>query len=356
MKPEWKAILDDAGAEYAEDGGVTGFGNEVRELRVVTTGDVLCDLSHYGLISVRGEDAREFLQNQFTNDLRLVDDQASQLSAYCSPKGRIMALFRIIHHADSFYLMLPRELLEPVMKRLQMFVLRSKVVLEDASDAWIRFGYSGPNAERELADILGGIPAEPDQAVVSGQSGVIRLPGTMPRFLVFSAFDEARDLWTRLSVRAAPVGAPAWRLLDILAGVPEVTAETVEAFVPQMLNLQLINGVSFRKGCYPGQEVVARMQYLGKLKRRMYLAHVDADTPPEPGTALFSDQVDSGQGAGKLVSAAPDPDGGYMVLAVAVIEAAEHGTLRLGAPDGPALETRTLPYAFPAAEDENKPA
>lgn len=352
MKPDWKKLLGDAGAEFNDDGSIQSYGNPTRELCVVTTGDVLSDLSHYGLIAVHGEDAQEFLQNQFTNDLRGVTESLSQLNAYCSPKGRILAIFRIVMHADSYYLQLPRELVEPVMKRLQMFVLRSKVTLEDASDALVRFGFSGPHAARELEDALGSVPAEENAAVSVGQLTLVRIAGPQPRFMIFGALEEATRLWHKLNVRSAPVGAEAWHLLDVLAGIPEVYAATSEAFVPQMVNLQIVEGVSFRKGCYPGQEVVARMQYLGKLKRRMYLAHIDTAARPEPGSNLFSASVDSGQGAGKIVTSAAHPDGGFSVLAVAVIDAAENGKLQLTDTDGPILELQPLPYAFPADKQD----
>jgi folate-binding protein YgfZ len=139
--------------------------------------------------------------------------------------------------------------------------------------------------------------------------------------------------------------------MDIRAGIPNVFEDTVEAFVPQMANLQLVGGVSFTKGCYTGQEVVARMQYLGKLKRRMYHARVDAGQPPTPGTEVFSPSSDSGQGAGRIVDAAASPDGGYEVLAVLQISSADANDLQLGDIDGPALQLMELPYAFEQSED-----
>jgi hypothetical protein len=151
--------------------------------------------------------------------------------------------------------------------------------------------------------------------------------------------------------QARQTGAEFWSLMDIRAGVPNIFEDTVEAFVPQMANLQLIGGVSFTKGCYTGQEVVARMQYLGKLKRRMYRAHVDSTQAPARGAEVFSPSSESGQGAGRIVDVAASPDGGYEVLAVIQISSAGADDLRLVDAEGPALRLLDLPYQFETTED-----
>jgi len=160
-----------------------------------------------------------------------------------------------------------------------------------------------------------------------------------------------KELWSKLDVHAAPVGAGPWEMLDILAGTPTVYPQTAEAFVPQMTNMQVINGVNFQKGCYTGQEVVARMQYLGKLKRRMYRVHIDTDSPVHPGDKLYTADTSSGQGTGNIVSAQPDPDGGHQALAVIDISDAENHPLQLIDADGPGISLRDLPYAVPTGKD-----
>lgn len=345
MKPEWKDFLINAGAEFGE-AGVESFGNPEREKRVATTGNILCDLSHRGLISVYGEDAQSFLQGQFSNDLRQVDAGHSQLNSYCTPKGRMLANFRLFLRGETYYLRMPREMVEPMLKRLHMYVLRSKVTLEDADDALVRFGYSGPEAAAELAEAAGQAPEQVDDVVESRGLTILRVAGPHPRFEIYGELEPAARLWERLNVRAAPVGAGPWALLDILAGIPTIYPQTSEAFVPQMANMHLIGGVSFKKGCYPGQEVVARMQYLGRLKRRMYRLHLETDTRPEPGTEIFG----AGEEAvGRIVDAQPHPDGGIEALAVLQIEAAEGGALRVGAPQGPQARLGELPYPFETA-------
>ncbi len=355
MKPEWKALLIDNGAEFGDDNGyeVQSFGNPEREQRVTLSGNVICDLSHKGLMQVYGEDARSFLQNQLTNDIQRVDERHSVLAAHCNPKGRVLALFRVFQRGETFYLSTSRDVLEDSLQRLQKYVLMSKVTLEDGNDALVRMGLSGPQAEDELraAGLLQ--PAVDDGVEQTGGYTVIRLPGLFPRFEIYGELEPMQRLWDKLNVRCAPVGAPAWRLLEILAGIPLVVQATSGQFVPQMINLDLINGVSFTKGCYPGQEIVARTRYLGKLKRRMYRLHFDIDQPPAPGTAIYSPADETRQPIGAVVAAAPHPDGGVESLAVVTIRFVEEGApLALGAPDGPAGSLQYPPYEIPAPERE----
>ncbi len=348
MISDWKDFLTSAGAEF-DDAGVAHYGSLRRELSVAITGNVFADLSHYGLISAHGEDTETFLQGQFTNDIRKVSDGHSQLSGLCNPKGRLLATFRVFQRGDSYYLCLPASMLEDVIKRLRMFVLRSKVTLEDAGDTFVHLGVSGDDAQQELSKFAGELPDSVNAAVQAGNHTIIQVPGIHPSYEIFTTVDDARQLWNQLNVQSAPIGADAWQLLDIQAGIPVISPQTREAFVPQMANLQLIDGVSFQKGCYTGQEIVARMQYLGKLKRRMYRARVDSGPRPTGDEEVFSAD-NAQQSAGKLVSAAPHPDGGYAMLVVLQIASAEGKTeLHLGSVDGPLLELETLPYPF--AED-----
>ena len=341
MHSDWQAFV-------ASLGGQTGAHDLVNFPDASPLPDcALADLSHLGLIRLGGEDARQFLQGQVTNDVRQVNGEHSQLSALCSPKGRMLANFRIFERDDELYLQLPRERLPAVLQRLRMFVLRSKVVLDDASDQLVRVGVAGSCAESLL-------PAVPEPGAGSVCQAppltIIRLPGDRPRFELLGPADALQAFWQRSAELAQPAGPDFWALMDIRAGLPNVLGSTVEAFVPQMANMQLVDGVSFTKGCYTGQEVVARMQYLGKLKRRMYLAQVDADTPPQPGDALHSPDSESGQGAGRVVDARPSPEGGFELLAVVEIASAESAQLHLGDAGGPLLQLRPLPYTLPPVE------
>lgn len=346
MKNLWRNFLgDDAGAEFADDIAVH-YGNPERELEIAVTGLVFADLGHLGVISVHGKDAADFLQGQFSNDINAVDEGHSQLSAYCTPKGRVLGLFRLFRRGDTFYLRLPLDTLDAVLERLRRYVLRAEVMLEDATDNFIRIGVTGKDAVEELAAVISNLPEQEGAALQTQELSVLRVPGVHPRFEVYAlSYEAARSLWDTLNVRGAPVGLDAWQLTEIQAGLPTVYASTAEQFIPQMLNLQLIDGVNFKKGCYPGQEIVARTQYLGALKRRMYAGRIATDTPPMPGEALYSSS-ESTQAAGQLVDARPHPDGGNAALAVLRIAAAEAGDLHLVSSDGPAFTLEALPYSF----------
>lgn len=345
MQAEWKTFLHNHGAKFDDAECVSGFGALPHERGLALSGTVIADLSHIGILAVRGADAEAFLQGQFTNDVRHLDAAHSQLNGYCSPKGRLLATFRIFRADAEFRLCLPRSMLESMRKRLQMFVMRSAVTLEDVSDQSIRIGVAGPGAAAALDGAIAPLPTAVDELTRCGEFTVLRIPGVQPRYEIIGPLAAIRKLWETLATRAAPVGGSAWELLDILAGVPTILTETVDAFVPQMVNYALIGGVNFKKGCYPGQEIVARMQYLGKLKRQMYLARIDSPQAPRPGDDLFSSD-DPQQSAGKIVNAQPHPDGGYIVLAVVQIGSRATGSVRLGAADGPELVFAELPYAL----------
>lgn len=345
MKQDWTEFLRNAGAEFSEN-IVESFGNPTRELKLASNGDILVDLSHTGLIAVRGKDAETFLQGQFTNDIRQVDANHIQISGYCSHKGRLLSNFLIFKHADSYILRLPGALIEDTLKRLRMFVLMAEVVMEDASDSQIHIGYSGPNAEKELQEQLGSVPTAEFESIQINDMTVLRLPGINPRFEILGPLNDIKKLWDTLNVHGTPVGSEVWSWLSIKSGLPLITPQTVDAFVPQMVNMQLINGISFKKGCYTGQEIVARMQYLGKLKRRMYLAHVDCSTRPTEGDSLFSPSSKSGQGTGKIVNVSQSPDGGFDILAVIEISSVDTGSVHIGDTDGATLTFMDLPYTF----------
>ncbi|MDX1698492.1 MAG: hypothetical protein R3308_09410 [Thiohalobacterales bacterium] len=349
MKVDWKSFLQDAGAEMEGD-AVMHFGNPQRESMAAFGGTVFANLGLIGVIAVHGDDAESFLQSQLSNDVRQVDEAASQLNAFCTPKGRILGLLRIFRSGDTWYLRLPLDSLDAVLQRLRMFVLRADVTLEDASENFLRMGIAGDRATDLLTDAGIRVPEAVNGVAHSNGTTIIRVPGIHPRFELYAtSLDAAKSMWNAINVHAAPVGEPVWRLLEIQAGIPNIFAATAEMFVPQMVNLQLIDGVSFRKGCYPGQEIVARMQYLGTLKRRMYLGHIERDTPVRPGDELYS-PADSAQAAGRIVDAQPHPDGGQLALAVLQIGATAAGELFLDGPGGAVFSLQPLPYAFESAE------
>lgn len=338
----WKSFIQSQGA-ILDGERVRDFGKPAEERRAVAQGNVLVDLSDLSLIRARGADTQNFLNGQLSNDVRQLTATHSQLTSWCSPKGRMLAIFRLFKRGDDMLLQLPSSLLETTLKRLKMFVLRAKVTLDSADADLVCFGVSGPDADKLLRDTAGFAPGATDGSETRDEITMIKLAGPHPRFEIIAPMDAAAKLWNGLKATAMPVGPSAWAWLDIMAGIPSVYPETSEAFVPQMANLEIVGGVNFKKGCYPGQEIVARMQYLGKLKQRMYRAHVDSDALPQPGDAVFAPDF-PGQSAGTVVAAQPAPDNGFDLLTVIQVTSAEAGELHLGSETGPLLSLHTLPY------------
>lgn len=345
MNSEWTSFLEGEGAQF-NDGEVVHFGDPAAERQAAAMGAVLSPLTHHGIIETTGGDARDFLQNMTTNDLRQLSASRAQLSALLSPKGRMLALFRLFERGEALYLRMPSDTLEAILKRLRMFVMRSEVTLEPADERLVGVGIAGADAAERLAPLFDTLPAAADDVVEHGGLTLIRLDER--RFELYGGPATVIDAWRRMrDAGFAPVGRSPWEWLEIGAGIPSVVSGTVEAFVPQMVNLQAVNGVSFTKGCYPGQEVVARSEYLGKMKRRMYRAHADAETPPAPGEELAASGEHVGANAGKVVAAQPHPEGGVELLAVIPSAEVEADAVHLGSVDGPKLRFLDLPYELP---------
>lgn len=348
MNTIWQSFLEQSGANII-NGEVADFGNPDNEISS-SKKTIIADLSHYGLIKAMGDEAADFLQNQLSNDIKQVDGSHSQLSSYCSPKGRMLASLRIFRFNGVYLLRIPADTLEATLKRLQMFIMRSQVVLEDVSNNLAHFGLCGVQADQLLQNANVSIPNDINSVSQHDDFCIIRVPGSQPRYEFYGDPEALIKLWESFSSQATAVGANVWSLQDIESGIPDIHANTVEAFVPQMANLHAIGGVSFKKGCYPGQEVVARMQYLGKLKRRMYRAHVKTDLPPSAGDNLYSSG--SEDSVGKVVQAQPSPQGGTELLAVLQIAQAEQHTIHLKSNQGPQLELIDLPYEVPLEREK----
>lgn len=347
MNAEWKSFLATAGGRF-DSSGVVAFGAPRAETQAAARGDVVCALPHLSVVRAQGADALAFLNSQLTNDLRLVDHARSQLSAYCTAKGRMLALFRIFKRAEGYYLVMPAALQEATLKRLRMFVLRSKVTIESADNDFACIGCSGLAVGSLIERLAGSLPGDVNGVHTNSGVSILRLAGPQPRFFMTAPIAGAIGLWSQLKASATPVGSGAWAWLDIMAGMPTVLPATVEEFVPQHVNLELVDGVNFKKGCYPGQEIVARMQYLGTPKQRMQRLHLSADVPVTAGDKIYAPDF-PGQSAGIVVDAQPSPDGGTDLLAVVQLASVATGELHLHRADGPRAELRQLPY--PVAVD-----
>jgi len=313
-------------------------------------------LADLGLIALTGEDAASFLHTQLTNDVQNLAAGQARLAGYCSPKGRLLATFLMWKSGDSILLQLPRSLQAAIQKRLQMFVMRAKAKLADVSDAQVILGLAGNAAGAALAPWFPALPAGPYAKVDNEHGTLIRVAdaGSAPRYQWIASPAHAIAAWPQLSKSLQPVAASAWRLGDILAGVPQITLPTQEQFVPQMINFEVIGGVNFKKGCYPGQEIVARSQYLGKLKRRAVLASVAA-TGIAAGAEVFS-SADPDQPCGMIVNAEADSAGSSRCLLEIKLAALENGTIHLGSTGGAQLQFQALPYSIVDVTDAELPA
>jgi folate-binding protein YgfZ len=291
-------------------------------------------ITHLGIIKIVGEEAAKFIHSQLTHDFSLLDLHSARLAAFCSPKGRMQASFVGFKlSATEILLVCSADILPATLKRLSMFVMRAKAKLSDASAEYTICGLLG-NATKPIADQVDSTWAKAD----TDAGTVVNL---------YPADGVPRQLWI------APVGTPVpqgqalpaelWLWTEVRSGVATLSAPVFEAFVPQMLNYESVGGVNFKKGCYPGQEVVARSQFRGTLKRRAFVVHADAAM--EAGAEVFAADDDS-QPVATIVQAAPAPQGGFDAILSGQLSAVERGSVHLGSSQGPTLQFLPLPYAL----------
>ncbi|MGL1833436.1 CAF17-like 4Fe-4S cluster assembly/insertion protein YgfZ [Rhodocyclaceae bacterium SMB388] len=339
MNSPWTDFLARSGATLT-DGTVTFDAGATDPDAVVAV-----PLVHLGQIHSGGDDSAVFLHNLFSNDVKKLAADAAQWNSFNTPKGRMLASFLIWRDNGGHHLVLSADILPALLKKLSMYVLRSKVKVEDRSGETALIGVSGASLPTVLRAVGIDMPGAPMHQSSGPNGRCIRLDASNCMLAVPVA-EAAAVFQALLDAGACKAGTARWQLAMIRAGLPLITAATQEEFVAQMVNYELIGGVSFNKGCYPGQEIVARTQYLGKLKKRMYRVRVPAGSAPVPGADLFTPGFGN-QSAGKLVNVAPSPDGGFEALAVMQMSCAETGEVRLGSPDGPRLVLLSLPYALP---------
>ena len=292
-------------------------------------------LTDWALLRAHGADAASFLQGQLTQDVVGLQPGAARLGGYCSAKGRLLAsLVAWRMGNDEFGLLCSADLAAALRKRLSMYVLRARCRIDDASGAWSVFGLAGAAATRSINQTV-----QPWSVRQQGDQWLIGLPSVeqTPRWLLVQPNDAQAPEGPVLDL-------PAWRLLEVMSGVPRITSATMEQFVPQMVNFDLVGGVHFQKGCYPGQEVVARSQYRGTIKRRLHLFATSGSA--QPGQEVFHSD-DRTQPAGMVVNAADASAEGSRLLAEVKLAALDGGTLHLGSADGPLLQRLPLPYPVP---------
>ncbi len=319
------------------------------------SGGAFTVLDQFDVIEASGIDATTFLHNQLTQDVKNLSPNQAQLAGLCSVKGRLLASFLFWHTNETIQLMLPSDLRADVQKRLSMFILRSKVKLNDTTSKLALIGLMG-NVEPILASLFPTIPQAKYEKAESAAGTLIRLtdvsstlvdaaPTTLgPTRYLWITTQEASDVHTALlASHLTRVPSTVWDWCDIQAGIPRITQATQEKFVPQMVNFELIGGINFRKGCWPGQEVVARLQFRGVVRRRTFLAHIEF---AQPGVEIYHSEEPS-QACGIIVNAAPAPTGGVDCLVQLQLSMLKQGVLHAGSADGPILELLSLPYEIP---------
>ncbi|MFB9240359.1 folate-binding protein YgfZ [Massilia antarctica] len=345
----WNEYLSAQGARLAQDGSanLSDFGHSLGVAELAP--GFVAPITDQGLIAVTGDDAASFLHNQLTNDVEHLGLAEARLAGYCSPKGRLQATFLMWRTSESVFLQLARDIQPALQKRLSMFVLRAKAKLSDAGAGQVLLGIGGAAAQAALAPLFGALPPTPYSRIDHPLGTLIRVADAFgsARYQWLATPEAAQAAWPALAAGLRAAGTDAWRLADIHAGVPQVTLKTQEQFVPQMVNFELLGGVNFKKGCYPGQEIVARSQYLGKLKRRTALAAIDA--PAISGDDVFAVD-DPDQPCGMIVNSAPNGSGGVDALVEMKLAAIEQGEVRLGSASGVPLRLLPMPYALDALD------
>lgn len=342
MNPDWQTFLLSQNAIIKEN-YVAHYSDISIELKNTRSKTILTDLSYFGLIHFSGEDSLTFLQSQLSCDVSNINLDRARYGSCCTPKGRMLASFLIWQNSDGYFMQIPTTLCATIEKHLSKFVLRSKVKLADKSNALIRIGIAGNLASKAIEQVFGLAPSPRLGAIHSKHESIICL--SQNRFEIITMPDHAPKLWRHLSKYTLPVGKSCWEWLEIKAGIPIITPTTQEQFVPQMTNLEAIGGISYQKGCYPGQEIISRTHYLGKLKRRMYLANILTTESIVAGDELYSEDLEE-QSCGMIVNAAPSPNKGYDVLAVIQIDSVKMGRIFWKTLNGPILEIMPLPYSL----------
>jgi len=335
MNDLWQRFLVSRGAGFDE------FGLAVFPARAASPGMVMSHLGHLTLIAVDGSDATTFLQGQLTSDVAALEPGAWQWSGYCNAKGRLLGTLRLVRTGEGFLAETPSGVALDLATRLSRFVLRAKVAFATDADTDCGIGVAGPQAAASLTRWLGHVP--PAAGHAESLDGGILIGVGATRWHCYLPPIQASDAWDRLAATATPISTRLWSRFDLDEGIPWIVPETQALFVPQMVDFELLGGVSFSKGCYPGQEIVARSQYLGSVKRRLHVA--STATELAPGTRL-ENAAHPDQAVGNVVSSAPGGDGSFRILAVLDLESATAGTVT-ASDGGTSLErlTRVHPAA-----------
>lgn len=347
MSTERKQILVDflksKGAHF-EQNRLTGFSQPPLPNRQAPT---LSVLSSQGLLEITGADAERFLQGQLTSNVAALDTGHYQPSAACTPKGRMFSNFDLVHLERGYLLAMHNGLVDNMVSSLSKYAVFFKTELK-ANDTHVGLGLSGDGINEVIQSLFGSIP-QGNAVTQVNQGWLMEVPGLCPRYEFWLPISELEDYWYKLVPRFTPTSEDHWQLLDIEAVQPKLTPEALEKYIPQHFNLASLGYISFRKGCYTGQEIVARMQNLGQLKSRTYRLTSAEFLPIEPMTKVFDGK---GKSIGEIIlSIIPTTGSGTEILAVIRSEAAEANDVYLQPKAKQPLEVQPTPYEINPKEE-----
>lgn len=278
--PTWTTFLTEQGAQFTEEHRIATFGHPEVERFLVKHGPLVTNLSHSALLKVSGSEATAYLQGQLTSDIALITETNAQLSAYCEPKGNVLAVFLIFKMNGDFYLNFDASLKESIQKRLTMFVMRSDVKITDVGSELTHIGFAGEFGDLNIQRRLSTKVKEVYESGFIEEEGmeqvfVVKVPGPYHKFNLFGPTEQIKLAWTKLRDNSDVTNTQDWNLLNIAAGVPEITAANTGKFIGQFLNLDKLDAINFKKGCFPGQEIIARVHYRGKVTKRMLRIRIE---------------------------------------------------------------------------------
>jgi len=330
MQADWRHFLTGQGAQFHHN-IVTQFSAANAEARACLDQSTITPLTDLSVIEISGTEAGSFLDAQLTTDISQLQENNAQLSAWCNPKGRVISNFFVFLNKAKYYLFLPTELKDSFCKRLKMYVLRAAVTITDKDDALVCLGLRANTLEEFMSQ----------QAINSFSFSVN--DKDKQRAIIFGEAAAMQKLWVTNNTGRLATATQYWQILNSLAGIPWIGAATSEAYLPQALNLDLIGGLNFNKGCYPGQEIVARVHYRGQIKWRTALALVTADSPPPAGNKLYVTEQE--RSIGTVLNASQYSTKQYLLLCVLDCTQYHSREIRLGTSDGPLLAPQPLPYS-----------
>ncbi|VAW47020.1 tRNA-modifying protein YgfZ [hydrothermal vent metagenome] len=351
LDAQWLNFLTAQNAQFDSTGQITSFGQAELERFLIKNGPVLTSLTHQALIKVSGNNAAEFLQGQLTTDIKQISDTQAQLSAYCDPKGQVLAIFLIFKYQNHLYLSFNHSLKAKILKRLKMFIMRADVQLSEVSNQLIHIGFAGEFGDLDIQRRLntkvkhhyetGFINAEGMKDVC-----VIKVPGPYHKYELFGPANQMQTVWKTLKSNADITNSYDWNLLNITAGIPDITEQTTAHFLAQFLNLDKLNAIDFKKGCFPGQEMIARVHYRGKVTKRMFRIRCEELLDLKAGKILFL--IDQNGKSHKLtvINANPNIFEGSLCLAVGTLKTLETIEGNLMTESGKAAFIEPLPYSL----------